>query len=199
MFTHRFAGSVVINGKPRQVNVEGSPLGRTAIQVDGMTAYDKKPFIQKEMIQFDVLPGKAASMRWHQVSPLTMECDITVDGQTTTLGSVAKDGSTRRPVGAKARQEFQVRYGGLGFLVAAAVLFWFNYDSVTEKGMYYPKSLASIPAFILLGIIGLLHPRVDVSPKNKTLVWLTAAGAGLLVLFGFTLFTDWFLATFGGR
>ena len=63
MFNHRYTGSILVNGSPRQVNIAGNPLGRTVIQVDGATVYDKKPFIQKEVIDFNVLPGKSAKMQ----------------------------------------------------------------------------------------------------------------------------------------
>jgi hypothetical protein len=197
MFTHRYTGSVVVNGSPRQVDIEGNPLGRTLIQVDGSTVYDKKPFIQKEIIDFNVLPGKPAKMHWHQVSALKMEVDIIVDSKTTTLSALAKDGSVRGPVGEKARQSFNIRMTGLGFLGGAALSFWLNYSELTSKGEYYPKWLAIIPLFALMGVVGLVRPDLDFSPKNKVAVWVTAGFSLAAVVFGFTFFTDWFLGTFG--
>ena len=196
MFNHHFTGSILVAGTSRQLNIQGNPLGRTVIEVDGATVYDKKPFIQKEIIDFNVVPGKPARMRWHQVSPLKMECDVIVDNRTTTLSTVAKDGSLSKPVGAPARQTFQVRYVGAGFLAFAAFSFWLNYGELSSKGDYYPKLLAGIPMFVLIGMAGLLHPKFNFSPKNKTLVWLTVGASAIVMTFGFTIFTNWFLTTF---
>jgi hypothetical protein len=199
MFNHRFTGSVLVAGSSRQLNIEGNPLGRTVIQVDGATVYDKKPFIQKEIIDFNVVPGKPAKVRWHQVSPLKMECDVIVDNQTTTLSTVAKDGSLSKPVGAQARQTFQVRYMGAGSLAFAAFSFWLNYSELSNEGKYYPKLLAGIPMFVLIGLAGLLHPKSNFSPKNKTLVWVTIGASVIVMTFGFTIFTNWFLTTFAAH
>ncbi len=199
MFNHRYTGSILVNGSPRQVNIAGNPLGRTVIQVDGATVYDKKPFIQKEVIDFNVLPGKSAKMRWHQVSALKMEVDVIVDNQATTLSALAKDGSVRQPVGEKARRTFQMRITGFGLLAGAAFCFLLNYNELTSKGEYYPKALALIPVFTLMGLAGIVHPDFDFSPKNKVAVWVTFGVSLALVAFGFTIFTDWFLGTFATR
>ena len=197
MFHHRFSGSVLVNGSPRQVNIEGNPMGRTVIKVDGATVYDKKPFIQKETFEFNLVPGKPATMRWHQISPLKMECDITVDQLTTTLSTLAKDGTLRQPVGAKARQIAQIRWSGVGVLVLAGISFWLNYSEVSTKGEYYPKYLAAIPILTLMGIVAAVRPDFDISAKNKAAVWTVVAIGGVALIFGFTIFTQWFLAAFG--
>jgi hypothetical protein len=57
MLDYQFAGSVLISGQPRRLNINGNPMGRTVIQVDGVTVYDKKPFVQKEVIDFQVIPA----------------------------------------------------------------------------------------------------------------------------------------------
>jgi hypothetical protein len=196
MFNHRFTGSVLVNGSPRQVNIQGNPLGRTVIQVDGSTVYDKKPFVQKEVIDFDVLPGKPAKMHWHQISALKMEVDVIVDNRATTLAALAKDGSVRLPVGAKERQNFQHRYTGIGFLVVAAFCFWLNYNELKQTGEYYPKALGIIPALIFMGLASIVHSFVNLNPKSKVGMWVTAAVSLSIVAIGFTFFKDWFLATF---
>jgi hypothetical protein len=196
MFHHRFSGSVLVAGSSRQLNIQGNPLGRTVIEVDGATVYDKKPFIQKEVIDFNVLPDKPAKMRWHQVSAMKMECDVIIDNQTTTLSTVAKDGSLNQPVGAQARHTFQQRYVGFGFLAVAALSFWLNYNQLTKTGQYYPKALGIIPAFTLMGLASIMHPLVNLNPKSKVGVWVTVGVSLAAVVFGFTFFADWFLATF---
>ncbi len=199
MSNHRFTGSVLVLGSSRQLNIQGNPLGRTVIQVDGATVYDKKPFIQKETIDFNVVPGKPAKMRWHQVSPLKMECDVIVDNQTTTLSTIAKDGSQSKPVGAQARQTFQMRCLGACFLALAAFSFLLNYGNLSHEGKYNPKMLGAIPMFVLIGLAGLVHPKFNFSPKNKTMVWVTIGVAAIVMTFGFTIFTSWFLTTFAAH
>jgi hypothetical protein len=45
MFARELAGSIPINGKPRELRVQANPVGRTVIQVDGVTVYDKWPIV----------------------------------------------------------------------------------------------------------------------------------------------------------
>ena len=197
MFVHQFAGSVLINGQPRRLNINGNPVGRTVIQVDGVTVYDKKPFVQKEVFEFQVIPGKSAKMRWHQVSPLKMECDIFVDNKSTTLPSIAKDGTVRPLVGAHGRKIFEARAFGAGMLALAAFSFWLNRNELMSKGGYYPKMLCLIPGLVLIGILLLVKPKwADFSPENKVMVWGTAAVTILMLLFGYTIFADWFIGMY---
>ena len=198
MFDHRFAGVVVVNGQPRQVNINGNPMGRTVIQVDRTTVYDKKPFLQKEVIEFQVIPGKPAKMRWHQVSPLKMECDIVVDHESTTLPSVAKDGTVRPLVGARARKMFEARAIGAGMLAMAAFSFGLNRNELLSKNEYYPKLLALIPGLALMGMLLVVKPEwTDFSPKDKVRVWTTIGATLMLLLFGATIFTDWVTGMYG--
>lgn len=173
-------------------------MGRTVIQVDGVTVYDKKPFLQKEVIDFQVIPGKSAKMRWHQVSPLKMECDIFVENKSTTLPSLAKDSTVRPLVGAHARKMFEARVFGTGMLVLAAFSFWLNRNELMSKGEYYPKFLSLIPGLVLMGILLLVKPEwADFSPKNKVMVWGTMGVTMLMLLFGYTIFADWFINMYG--
>jgi hypothetical protein len=198
MFDHQFAGSVLVNGQPRKLNINGNPMGRTVIQVDGATVYDEKPFVQKEVIDFQVIPGKRAKMRWHPVSPLKMECDIFVDDKSTTLPSLAKDGTARPLVGARARKMFEARAFGAGMLAFAAFSFGINRNELMSKGEYYPKFLTLIPGLVLMGILLLVRPEwVDFSPKNKVMVWGTIGATMLMLLFGYTIFTGWFVGMYG--
>lgn len=184
----RLVGTVLTNGKSHQVLIEGTPIGRTVIQVDGVTVYDKAPVIVQKAIDFDLIPGKKASLKWRLATGLSMDC-VVVDGSTTNL--------TRLPDFVdKADQKIQLRiYGGLS-LVLAAFSFWMNYSSLRNDGTYYPKAVALIPFLTLTGIASFLHPHVNLSPKDR--IWqLVFALAGLgLGAFGYTFFTDWFLAAF---
>lgn len=189
-------GVVTVDGSPRKVNVSGSPYGRVSIQVDGATVYDKKPFMQEKGIDFNLLPGRPAKMKWHQVSLTRRECDITVDNRTTTLAAMAKDGSARAVVGEETRKIFSVRMSGLGMLAVAAFCFWWNYGDLQAKGVYYPKALSIIPLLAAGGFLSLLRPKLILSPESKKLVWVTMIVTGVLLVFGFTVFTHWFLATF---
>lgn len=172
-------------------------MGRTVIQVDGVTVYDKKPFVQKQVVDFQVIPGKTAKMRWHQVSPLKMECDIFVDNKSTTLPSVAKDGTVRPLVGAHGRKIAEARTFGGGMLALAAFSFWLNRSELMSKGEYYPKMLCLIPALVPMGILLLVKPEwTDFSPRNKVMVWTTMGATILLLLFGYTIFTAWFIGLY---
>jgi hypothetical protein len=198
MFDHQFAGSVLIPGQPRKLNINGNPMGRTVIQVDGVTVYDKKPFVQKEVIDFQVMPGKPAKMRWHQVSPLKLECDILVDSKSTTLPALAKDGTARPLVGAHARKMVEARAFGTGMLALAAFSFWLNRNQLASNGEYYPKLLTLIPGLVLMGIVLLVKPEwADFSPENKVMVWGTMGATMLMLLFGYTTFTGWFIGMYG--
>jgi hypothetical protein len=197
MFDHRFAGIVLVNGQPRKLNINGNLMGRTVIQVDGATVYDEKPFLQKEDIDFQVIPGKQAKMRWHRVSPLKMECDIFVDNAITTLPSLARDGTARALVCAHSRKMFEARAFGAGMWTLAVFSFWLNRNELMDKNEYYPKLLSLIPGLILMGILLLAKPEwADFSPKNKLLMWGTIGATVLMLLFGYTIFTDWFIGIY---
>jgi hypothetical protein len=48
MFARELAGSIPINGRPRELRVQANPVGRvgrTLIQVDGVTVYNKWPIV----------------------------------------------------------------------------------------------------------------------------------------------------------
>jgi hypothetical protein len=127
MAQRQFAGTVLVNGSERRIDIHGNPLGRTVIQVDGVTAYDRKPFVHKETIDFDIVPGKKAMLRWQQVSLRGIECDITVDGRTIALPALTRAGSVAKPVSTKQRQEFQGRVFASALLVASVAFPAFNY------------------------------------------------------------------------
>ena len=45
MYARELAGSIPINGRPRELRLHANPVGRTMIQVDGVTVYDKWPIV----------------------------------------------------------------------------------------------------------------------------------------------------------
>lgn len=181
-------GSVVLNGKSHNVLIDGNPIGRTVIQVDGVTVYDKKPIIVQKAIDFELIPGKKASLKWQQATGLNTDC-VVVDGSTTQL--------TRLPDSVdKAGQMAQLRLGGGVFLGFAVLSFVVNRISLRDDGTYYFGALGAIPAFTAMGIASFLHPRVNLSPKSRAGKVATFVVVIGLLAFGFTLFTGWFLATF---
>jgi hypothetical protein len=193
LMAKQFAGTVAVNGSERHLQIDGNPIGRTVIQVDGVTAYDKKPFVHKETIDFDIVPGKKAVLRWQQVSLKGMECDITVDGRTSTLPSVAQNGSVVKPVSAKQRQNFEARVLGAGFLALAAGALVLNYFEL-QRGSYYSKYLVVTPLLLVGGAMGLTHPRFDMSTPGKKRAF--AVFCGFLLIAGW-FFKNWFVSTFG--
>ncbi len=189
---------MLIGGQHRKLNISGTPSGRTVIVVDGTTVYNKKPFLPKQLVEFQVIPGKTAKMRLHQVSPLKMECDILVDDESTTLPSIGKDSSARPLVGAHARRIFETRSVGAGMLAFAGFSFWLNRNELMYEDRYYPKLLSLIPGLILMGVLLLGRPEwADFSPKNKVMVVGTMVLTMSILLFGYTLFTDWFISAYG--
>ena len=188
MFDHQFAGSVLINGQPRRLNINDNPMGRTIIQVDGVTVYDEGRF-QNDVIDFQIIPGKVATMRWQRVLLLKIGCDIFVDNKSTTLPSVAKDGTARPLLDAQARKKLEMRMLGAGSLAFAAFSFWLNRIELMSAGEYYPPTLWIIPAFVLLGIVFLVKPELlNFSPKNKVMLWGTIVAILLTLVFGCTIF-----------
>ena len=179
-----------MNGKSHQVLIDGNPFGRTVIQVDGVTVYDKKPTIVQKAIDFNLAPGKKASLKWHQSTGLNADC-VVVDGSTTELTILPESIEQK-----KARQKTEVRVAGGTALALAAGSFLLNYISLRDDGAYYPDALTIIPVFACSGIASFLYPRVDLSPKTQFGKILLCVAVFGLIAFGFTLFNDWFLATF---
>ena len=192
MLQHKFGGSVVVNGSQRLLTIDGNPLGRTVILVDGVTVYNKKPFIHRETIDFDVVPGKKATLRWQQVSLKGMECDITVDGNTTTVAPVTPNGSVAKPVGAKQRGEFKGRMSGAALAALGALFLVLNYFEI-QRGTYYPKYLAVTPLLMVNGFILLANPSLDLSSAARKRGFV--ALAVVLLVFGW-FFKNWFLNAF---
>jgi hypothetical protein len=61
--------TVLVNGSERKLRVQGNPTGRTIIQVDGNTVYNKFPSLYgKSSIKFDLIPGKPADLRWYKTT-----------------------------------------------------------------------------------------------------------------------------------
>jgi len=180
-----------VNGKTHQVLIDGNgPIGRTVIQVDGVTVYDKTPVIVQKAIDFDLAPGKKASLKWQQSTGLNTDC-VVVDGSTIKLTILPESIEQK-----KARQQSELRIWGASALALAVGSFCLNYSSLQNEGTYYPKAVALIPFLIVMGIASFLHPHVNLSPKNRNWqVVFFAVGIGLGA-FGFTFFTDWFLAAF---
>ena len=194
MLQNDFAGTVVVNGSERRLEVSGNPLGRTIVRLDGITIYDKKPFIQKETIDFNIVPGKPASLRWQQVSVAGYECDVTVDGRVATLPKIRRDGTTIKPVGAKQRQNFQVQAAGFAFLGLGVMSLVLNYFDL-QRG-YYWTTLGMEPLAICLGIFLIVKPDVKLSDKHSQTVF--ALGGVINLIVGY-FFRSWFIGQFLAR
>jgi hypothetical protein len=193
MVDHQFAGTVLINGQPRKLDIRGNPMDRTVVQVDGVTVYDERRVLQKEIIDFQIIPGKGAQIRCHRGG-----CDIFVDNKITTLASLAKDGTAQPPVAGHAEKMREGRAFGAGMLALAAFSFWLNRSELISEGQYYPKALSLIPPFVVIGTLLLAKPEwADFSPKDKVKLWGTGVATILMGLFGYTIFTDWFIGMYG--
>ena len=190
----RFRGKVSIGGAVRQVEVVGSPTGRTAVSVDGATVYDKKPFVAKDTVSFAV-GGQAMSLTWRHPGLTRLECDITAGGVTTTLEGVSSRGEVVAPLDPATRLRRQARTGGvIAILVGIVICFW-NYDSL-QRGYYLPQTLFLVPTATLGGLFAALFPSklAGSSSGPAQRVVLVVSLLGTLGL-GF-LFSRWFLAAF---
>jgi hypothetical protein len=184
----RLKGSVLVNGKSHQVLIDGNPFGRTVIQVDGVTVYDKKPTIVQKAIDFDLAPGKKASLKWHQSTGLNTDC-VVFDGVTTQLARLPDTVD-------KAQQMAHLRITGGALLAFSAFSFFLNYISLRDDGTYYWNALAITPCLAASGVASFFHPRVNLSPRSRAGKAAIVIGVIGLLAFGSTLFIDWFLATF---
>jgi hypothetical protein len=188
--------TVLVNGSARQLRVQGNPTWRTVIQVDGVTVYNKFPSLYgKRDIKFDFIPGKPAQLRWYKTTAHQLEFRVTVDGATTKLASLDSVAVTNT------RRRFEQRAAGVFLLALAVFSFYMNRHSLLASNQYYPKALGITPLLFFGGLASLfypsiLHPAIKKPPQNKaTQIIVGIVGLAIVVL-GFTLFTDRFLATF---
>lgn len=189
-------GSVVVHGTARQLKVTGSPAGRFVVQVDGITMYDKQQIIQHKAIDFDVVPGKKASLRWYQsgsVAGVQHEYEVTVDGKTTRLALVPETAAV-----AQHRAVFQERAAGAVLIAFSIFSFFTNRYSLMHDGKYYRNATALIPVCAIGGIATIVCSFVNFSWKTSKVGRIVGAfiGAALLAL-GYSFFTDWFLNAYG--
>lgn len=188
--------TVLVNGSARELRVQGNPTWRTVVKVDGVVVYDKFPaFDGKNDIKFDLIPGKPANLRWYKTTAGPLEYRVTVEGATTNLLPLESAAVTN------ARRVFQLRAGGVFLFAVSALSFYTNRQSLLKSGDYYPKALAIIPLLVFAGIVNLfdpsiLHPALNKSTNHKITQRIVGVCGVVLLLFGFTLFSDWFLATF---
>jgi hypothetical protein len=190
MLEKDYSGSVTIAGSPKKMEIRGNPMGRTTIRLNGTTIYDKKPFIQKDTLAFDIAPGKPASLRWQQVSAFAYECDVTIDGRTTTLNPV-QNGRAVAPIGQKKREEFKTRYAGFGLIFFGLVSLLVNYSDL-QRG-YYWTSLGCEPLLIACGALVILRPNLKISAEHSKWVWSVTVVANFIIGY---FFRNWFIHTF---
>jgi hypothetical protein len=183
-------GNIQVNGFNRQIQTQGNPLGRVMIQVDGITVYNKWNLLQNKVFNFEVVPGKPASLRWSRIAN-QIEYVVTVDGKTTHLSPEPETAADTQD--SKKRE----RWIGVGACLAvSAISFGMNYQARMEDGSYYPGYLGLIPTFLLAGLLSLFRPDWKEAQNSK--VGQVIAGAIVLatMAFGYTYFTHWFLQTF---
>ena len=180
MLKKNYAGSILVNGSERKIEVSGNPVGRTTIQLDGITVYDKTPFVHKETIEFQPIPGKKAVLRWQQVSVTGVECDVTVDGKTSTLSGLTRDG-VLKPVGQEKRREFEVWMAGAALIVFGIVSLVMNYYDL--KTGHYWTTLGSEPIALVAGATVCIRPSAYQGLSQTTQKILIVLGVGAMFLF----------------
>ena len=188
-----FRGAVSIGGVARQVEVSGDPTGRTAVRVDGVTVYDKKPFVARDTVSFDV-GGQAVTLTWRHPGLTRLECDIAAGGVTTTLAGVTRQGEVVAPLDKATLRRLEARTAGVIAILVGLVISWWNYTSLRE-GYYYPTTLYAVPTALIGGLLAVLFPsRVAEGGRTAEKIVMVAS---LLVTLGLGfLFSRWFLATF---
>jgi hypothetical protein len=159
-----FIGSIQFDGKLQSVAVSGSPYGKITIRVGGNTVYDKKPFIAKDSVSFTVA-GHEGTFTWQQLGLGKLECDISIDGNTTTLSRVDYAGHIIPPMDARARTRTQLRVYGFLILAAGISAILFNYSEL-GSGHYDPKLLGVAPSLVLWGIFLIVKQRNSRSSRS---------------------------------
>jgi hypothetical protein len=191
-------GGVLVNGTVRQLKITGSPITRFVIQVDGITMYDKPQIIQHKIIEFDILPGKRANLRWFNAGPVgnavpRHEYEVTVDGKTTRLALLLESAYI-----AQHRALFQERAVGASLVAFSIFSFFANRYSLMHDGTYFRNATALIPVFAPIGIATIVFSFVNYSWKTSKVGQIVGAVVGAsLLAFGYSYFTHWFLNAYG--
>ena len=185
MFKRDYAGSILVNGISRKIDVSGNAMNRTTIRLDGVTVYDKTSLWGNRPIQFVAIPGRRAVLRW-QPDVGRLECEVTVDGKTS---RVPRTGNVE-PMSL----ENQSRVAGAGALCFGILSLLLNYYDL-KKGQYW-TSLGTEPFFILAGLSGVLFPRTLLNWKHKMpTVPKAVTVIGFVLFFAAALFMKTWLMT----
>jgi hypothetical protein len=190
-----YRGVVRIQGKPVEMDVEGSPAGRTLVRSGSTVLLNEKPFVAKEQFVFRV--GVAnVTLKWVQVG-FGYECHVIGDDRVV-LTSYDRAGVSRAPLSAAERERKKERFGSVVALGAGIVMILIN-SGVKIGGRYYPALLGMGPVLILAGLIGALRPDAVSSLKagGTRLVVVLAVLAAAMVL-SWLFFVPWYLELFTG-
>jgi hypothetical protein len=184
MFERDYAGSILLNGSPRKIDVSGNAMtNRTTIRLDGVTVYNKISLFGNRPIEFVPFPGRKAVLRWEQ-GAVTFECDITADGKTSRL---ARLGGSVKPT----NPENQIRIGGAACLLFGILSLVLNYYDL-KKGQYW-TSLGTEPFFILVGLAGFGFPRTMWNWNQKWNSKLETSKPIWLIVIVLFLTSAWFM------
>ncbi len=184
MFERDYAGSILLNGSPRKIDVSGNAMtNRTTIRLDGVTVYNKTSLLGNRPIEFVPFPGKKAVLRWGQ-GAATFECDVTVDGKTSRLARLVGSVKPTSP-------ENQMRIGGVAALCFGILSLVLNYYDL-KKGQYW-TSLGMEPFFILVGLAGVTFPRTMWNSKQKWNSKLETSKPIWLIVIVLFLTSTWFM------
>jgi hypothetical protein len=188
-----YTGSIQLDGKSHTISVSGSPSGRIMIRIGANTVYDKKPFIAKQSVSFTV-SGGTGTLTWQNLGLGNLECDISIDGKTTTLSRIDKHGRVTPPLDPISRARAQIRVYGILFVAAGLFAVLLNYFEL-RTGRYYPSALTVAPALVFMGIFFIVKRPVVKELSSKYVTRILLIGVPLMLLVGWA-FSKWFLLTF---
>ncbi len=149
-----YRGIVRVNGTPHELQVEGSPGGRTVVRAGENVLLNEKPFVAKEDFAFRI-GAKAVTLKWVQVG-FGYECHIVADDRVI-LSASDGAGVPIPPLSAREKQRKNARFAS-AVIAVAGVLFLLIHAGVKVGDRYYPTLLAAAPLLIIVAIILVIAP-----------------------------------------
>jgi hypothetical protein len=188
-----YRGVVRVNGTPHELQVEGSPAGRTVVREGDQVLLSEKPFVAKEEFAFRIGP-KSVTLKWVQVG-FGYECHILADDRVV-LSTIDSAGVTKPPLSAGEKQRKNTRFAAAGLAAAGVVCLVLN-SGVKTGDRYYPTLLAMAPLLIIVAIVLAIAP--DTFAKLRNGGSQTVIAIVLLLIFAVAsriLFVPFYLSLF---
>lgn len=163
-----YKGTISVSGRPRQILVHGSPMGRTAIEVDGGLVYDEKPFHAQSNHKFDIA-GIPAELVW-EGEGFGFTCLIRAEDEEVRLQRLDRKGVAQPLLTAEERDAKETRVLGVaalffGILMTIAM-------TTDPEEPFHRRTLG--PLAIVGGLVAILFPRILQASKPRPVAKPTA-------------------------